>query len=129
MNRKQLAIMLAFSLVAGLTGGILSQRLFGTQAAFADSRKIRAESITLVDEDGNIRILLNPDGNGGMLIRGKGKGEASLIFKIEEDGPHLVLDGKNPHLELFGKNAKLELSGTDAELVVNRYKNGTWTAP
>jgi len=130
MNRKQYTITLVLALVGGLIGGNLSQTLFGSQTALADSKVIIAETILLQDKNEKICIALHADnGTGDSMIAMKGEGDLALYITLEKKGPHILLSGDKPYIEMNGPNAKLELFGTKAELEVDRIAKGGWTAP
>ena len=130
MNRKQYALIMVLALVGGLIGGNLSQTLFGSQTALAESKMIYAETIILEDENGNARIRLFAENSfGDAVIEMKGEGDSALYIIMEKKGPHILLSGDKPYIEMNGPNAKLELFGTKAELEVDRIAKGRWTAP
>lgn len=129
MEKKQLWSMLALAILAGFVGGAVASRVFTLQPVFAakksnPGRLIEAQALRIVDEDGNLRILL---GN-----------------RPEDQGPHLLMvdkSGSNIELGLAYGNPGLALTRGSGRITLGtkrgiptlslRYlgRTRTWTVP
>jgi hypothetical protein len=89
MSREQYWPMLVLVILAGFLGGALASRLFTIQPVFAEMettslRVIEAEELRIVDQAGNLRVVLKSGSR--------------------EEGPHLLMYGKT------GSNISLGLA-------------------
>lgn len=129
MEKKQLWSMLALAILAGFVGGAAASRVFTFQPVFAakesnQGRVIETQELRIVDEDGNLRILL---GN-----------------RPEDQGPHLLMvdkSGSNIELGLAYGNPGLALTRGSGRITLGtkrgiptlslRYlgRTRTWTVP
>ncbi len=75
MSRRQFVVLAMITMVSGLIGGALSNRIFSSSPAFAQGEAIpekciQAESFQLVDANGNVRaeLCISPEGMPGLAL-------------------------------------------------------------
>jgi hypothetical protein len=91
MERKYFGLLVAFSLIGGLLGGLIStQFLSGVPAAFAQrapshQQVLAAEEFHLLDSSGKTRVVAKQDANDSLAI--------SLY---DRDGKHRFTFGLSP---------------------------------
>ena len=129
MEKKQLWSMLALSILAGFVGGAVASRVFTLQPVFAAKesnhrRVIEAQELRIVDEDGNLRILL---GNGP-------EDQGPQLLMVDKSGSNIELGLAygNPGLALTRGSGRVTL-GTKGGIptLSLRYlgRTRTWTVP
>ena len=145
MIRKQYLFIVLLALVGGFLGGLLSNRFFIVDNAFAEkqvtvNKVIRAEKYEVVDKEGNVRAELKTTKNGvGFHMMNKkresvfgiaysDKESCSIILINNNEGkPIAIVSTKNelPVLEFFDKRGKgrlelsLSLNGEPAVILKN----------
>ncbi|MBM4123735.1 MAG: hypothetical protein FJ246_02075 [Nitrospira sp.] len=87
MSRKDYGTMLVLAMLAGLVGGIVSERVFGSESALAQQRSkaVTSEEYLLVDKSGRARAGLGLDARGevGLILLSK-DGNRSLYLTPDE---------------------------------------------
>jgi len=116
MKRKQYSLLVALTLLAGLVGGAMSNRVFMAEIAAAQETKqheevIIAEEFRLVDESGKTRVVL---GTGPA-------GTTNGVWVYDEDGNNVcaslgVHENGEPFLGLINIK-KLSLCVADSQLL------------
>ncbi len=75
MTRLQYAMLLVVTIVAGMAGGAISERVFSSGVAGAQSKSINvsAEEFLLLDKNGKVRagLGLDPKGEVGLILTSK----------------------------------------------------------
>jgi hypothetical protein len=115
MRRREVLLIIALTVVAGVVGGALSNRVFMARTAAAQEAEqqrkvITAEEFRLVDEDGKIRAV---------LVAGS-KGDISINFydRYDENRATLGLSSEGqPVLKLFDQGS-LEFADKNGQIRV-----------
>ena len=83
MTRLQYAMVLVVTIMAGMAGGAISERVFSSGVAGAQSKSanVSAEEFLLLDKNGKVRAGLGLDS----------KGEVGLILTSKDDNYRLYL--------------------------------------
>jgi hypothetical protein len=75
MSRKEYVLLAVLTVISGLVGGALSNRIFSASPAHAGLTArheacLQAEAFQLLDPDGNVRaeLAIHPDGNPGLTV-------------------------------------------------------------
>lgn len=105
MNRKEFALLALLTVVSGLIGGALSNRIFSSAPAFAQGEPaiekcIQAESFQLLDPGGNVRaeLCIGPDGNPGLAMI-----DENFVTRVR----FALGQGGRPSLSLTDENRRL----------------------
>ena len=87
MSRKEYGTMLVAAMLAGLVGGVVSERFFGSDPALAQQRAkaVNSEEFILADRFGRARAGLGLDAEGevGLILLSK-DGNKSLYLTPDE---------------------------------------------
>jgi hypothetical protein len=99
MNRRQYVLLVVVTAVAGLVGGLLSDRFLSGAPALAQQRLkvVNAEEFLLVDRFGRTRagLGLDPDGDLGLVLLGKDGNKKLYLSPDERQALRLMdKDGK-----------------------------------
>ena len=114
MNKKQCGLLLVFSLLAGLVGGILSSQFFLGTPALAEKKVglqnvVTAEEFRLVDKEGKTLSTwgMYAGGPGIVLFNKNGQFRAVFSLTSPDEGPVLTFaDNKGNHRAIVGLGAE-----------------------
>ena len=90
MSKAQLSLVLLTTLVGGILGGMLSERMFFLSSAIAQkSNAVNAEEFLLLDQSGKARAGLGLDQNGevGLVLTSR---DGSRKLALSPDGPTAI---------------------------------------
>ena len=114
MNKKKCGLLLVFSLLAGLVGGILSSQFFLGTPALAEKmvgpqNVVAAEEFRLVDKEGKTLSTwgMYAGGPGIVLFNKNGQFRAVFSLTSPDEGPVLTFaDNKGNHRAIVGLGAE-----------------------
>lgn len=103
MNRKQYLLLVALTVVSGLIGGAVSNRVFMARSAVAQSNNVlEVEMLRIVDENGMPKIsFMIEDGEPKMVFIGK-ECRAGAHLSIQNGNVSLALKDDNGRFAILG---------------------------
>jgi len=121
MNRKQFIFTLLLALLSGLMGGVLSIWFLLPPSVLAQGepqKVITAQEFRVVDEDGQVKVLINvlPDGSPSLILFGESPALALVDQNLESRLMIGIFADQKPGLVIYDKSgnsrAELALGGT-----------------
>lgn len=95
MSRFQFTIALIVLAVAGFIGGIVSSQILPTAAQADNQRQITAESLKIIDKNGNPVITLETNDDNSPTIKLTSTNKNNLFLCVGESGPSIYLINKS----------------------------------
>ena len=115
MRRREVLLLVALTVVAGLVGGALSNRVFMARIATAQEAEqqrkvITAEEFRLVDEDGRARAVLTLGSKGNVSISFYDRYDESRVeLGLSPEGQPILKLLDQGSLEFLDKNGQIRV--------------------